>query len=153
MRKIFLFIPIMVYVFLGFNISARANESKCYNSSLEEAIHMRAIQSKLMVAALSCEGAKSRYNSFAIKFKRHLADNGKILNSYFKCMNGKKSLYHMDKMITSIANIAANMNSSDHESFCEEADQLFTALEDIDAQEFGEVCSKYAYLDSSILNK
>ncbi len=126
---------------------------KCYNNSLEEAVHMRAIQSRLMVAALSCEGAKVRYNSFAIKFKTHLADNGKILNSYFKCTNGKKSLYHMDKMMTSIANIAANMNSDDHENFCEEAHQIFTALEDIDTKEFSEVCSKHAFLDTSILSR
>lgn len=152
----FLLGTIIIFGFLSFIAPVKADSAKrekCYNSSLEEAVHMRAIQSRLMVAALSCEGAKARYNSFAIKFKTHLADNGKVLNSYFKCMAGKKSRHHMDKMITSIANIAANMNSDDHESFCEEADEIFTALEDIDTEEFGEVCSKHAFLNASILQK
>lgn len=76
-----------------FSYEAKATTvEECINGSVEEAIHICSIQNKLMVAALSCENAREKYNRFATKFKSSISKNGKVLKDYFQCRNGKKAI-------------------------------------------------------------
>ena len=126
--------------------SKRADDS-CAKEALKKAIILRSMQSKLMVAALACEGAKNRYNNFALKYQKALGENGTLIMGYFKCKAGKKATVQFDKMITKIANLASALNSQNHRDFCDEAHGVFDELEEGEQSELDELAARHSYLD------
>lgn len=136
---------VLVFTFARFAKTATVEE--CINSAVEEAIHICSIQNKLMIAGLSCENAKEKYNKFARKYKPLITNNDRVLKDYFRCRSGKKAIHHMDKIITRIANIASGMNSENHTAFCEDAEKIFAILEKIESKKVGKVAIESAYIE------
>ena len=123
----------------------------CAKEALRKAIILRSMQSKLMVAALACDGAQSRYNNFALKYQKALGKNGSLIMGYFKCKAGKKATAQFDKMITKIANLASALNSENHADFCDEAQGVFDELEEGEQNELEGIASRHSFLDDDFI--
>ena len=123
----------------------------CAKEALRKAIILRSMQSKLMVAALACDGAQSRYNNFALKYQKALGKNGSLIMGYFKCKSGKKATAQFDKMITKIANLASALNSENHADFCDEAQGVFDELEEGEQNELEGIASRHSFLDDDFI--
>jgi len=123
----------------------------CAKEALINAITLRSLQSKLMVAALACDGAQKRYNTFALKYREALGKNGSLIMGYFKCKAGKKATVQFDKMITKIANLASALNSENHTDFCDEAQGVFDELEEGEQNELEGIAARHSYLDDDFI--
>ena len=123
----------------------------CAKEALVNAVTLRSLQSKLMVAALACDGAQSRYNNFALKYQKELGKNGTLIMSYFKCKAGKKATAQFDKMITKIANLASVLNSENHDDFCDEAQGVFDELEESEQSALEGIATRHSFLDDDFI--
>ena len=142
-------------------VPSRAKDAKaakqvaeiCAKEALINAVSLRSLQSKLMVAALACDGAQKRYNSFALKYQKELGKNGSLIMGYFKCKAGKKATAQFDKMITKIANLASALNSENHNDFCDEAHGVFDELEESEQNELEGIASRHSFLDGDFIEE
>jgi len=110
--------------------------ARCANSQERTAMRVRAMQTELMVAALSCRAVPGRdftgqYNTFVQRHGERLVSHGKVLQSYFQSRYGEQSRKKLDAFITALANDASrrSMNSA---TFCDESVQLFQEVMNID---------------------
>lgn len=87
---------------------------------------MRHLQSKFVVAALSC-GQQQAYNAFVSKFQPELATHGAKLVSYYKRAPGGADL--LNKAVTELANAASKMRAEDPQGFCTATWNLFWVLD------------------------
>jgi hypothetical protein len=119
-------------------IAAPAVEAatRCATTQERTAIRVRAMQTELMVAALSCRAVPGRdftaqYNTFIQRHGERLVNHGRVLQSYFQSRYGEQSRKKLDAFITALANDASrrSMNSV---TFCDESVQLFQEVMDID---------------------
>lgn len=99
----------------------------CNSSADKAAFHVRALQTDLMVAALTC-GAKPEYNSFARKFQNTLIDHGVALKALFRDLHGKGAEKALNAYITALANRASQRSISSRDQYCERTIRTFTAL-------------------------
>ena len=88
---------------------------------------VRALQSRLMIAALSCN-ARGDYNKFVNHYQRHLTYHGKGLRKYFREKHGKKHKRALNKFVTRLANGASQGSIKDRRGFCAESRAIFTQL-------------------------
>ncbi|MBO6521593.1 MAG: hypothetical protein JJ900_14495 [Rhodospirillales bacterium] len=102
----------------------------CNGGSDKAAFHVRALQTDLMVAALTCE-AKPEYNSFVRKFQNTLVDHGVALKALFRNLHGAKSEKALNAYITALANRASQRSISRRDQYCERTLRTFTALKDL----------------------
>jgi Ni/Co efflux regulator RcnB len=103
--------------------------TKCATAKERTAMHVRVMQTELMVAALSCRAVPGRdftgqYNAFVQRHGEKLVTHGRILTSYFQTRYGEGYRKKLDEFITALANDASrrSMNST---TFCDESVQLF----------------------------
>jgi hypothetical protein len=102
----------------------------CYTAPEATAVHVRMLQSELMVAALACRdsnpelGMIGEYNSFMRKFGDRLVSHSQELQGHFRKNYGQQARPKMDSFITGLANNASkrSMTSS---GYCQEASTLF----------------------------
>lgn len=89
-------------------------------------LHVRRLQTQLMVGALSCgqQRMQVNYNSFVTKFDRALKANGAALKSYFTRMFGSRGVSEMDSFLTKLSN-ELSLVSMRHSDFCTRTDGLF----------------------------
>ena len=87
-------------------------------------LRTRALQTELMVSALSCGDSKS-YNSFVTAFRPELQRQGKAMQSYFKREHGGRAQAETDKFVTQLANLASQRSSKDKAAFCAGTKTLF----------------------------
>ena len=131
--------------------TAKQVDDFCAKEALRKAITLRSMQSKLMVAALACDGAQKRYNNFALKYQKELGKNGTLIMGYFKCKAGKKATVQFDKMITKIANLASALNSENHDDFCDEAHGVFDELEEGEQNALEGIATRHSFLDDDFI--
>jgi hypothetical protein len=106
--------------------SAPAFAASCVQSNQATAFALRHLQSRLMVAALSCN-QRDAYNAFVSHFQPALADGGRSLSAYFDGRGGKRAL---NSYITEIANAAGLDRAADPRGFCRQTWEVFMNLED-----------------------
>jgi hypothetical protein len=97
----------------------------CANSQEADAIYVRHLQSRLMVAALSC-GQQDAYNAFVSRHKADLGLYGPLLITYFQRAGGAKAL---NGFVTDLANAAAAIRAANPEAFCNQTWTMFWSLQ------------------------
>lgn len=101
---------------------------------VETAFQVRALQTELMVAALSCR-ARGDYNSFVRKFEAPLVANGKNLRAYFRETFAGNGDRRLDSYITRIANQASSKRISMGADYCDQAMASFQKVLTMEADE------------------
>ena len=80
-------------------------------SPVVEAMHVRLLQTELMVAALQCRNNpafdfSSKYNNFVMQFSSPLTQNANVLKDHFRKNFGANHMTQLDRYMTRIANDA-----------------------------------------------
>ncbi len=107
-------------------LSTPVHAATCVKSDQATAFSLRHLQSRLMVAALSCN-QRDAYNAFVTRFQPELSDGGRALIAYFDRRGGAKAL---NAYITELANAAGLDRASDPHGFCEQTWDVFLSLHD-----------------------
>jgi hypothetical protein len=95
---------------------------------------VRALQSRLMIAAFSCN-ARTDYNRFVKRYRPHLAFHGDGLRKFFRKKHGKAHKRALNKFVTRLANGASQASIDDRGRFCAESRAIFTALKSAPAHQ------------------
>lgn len=102
----------------------------CGDESELEAHRIRALQTRLMVAALSC-GKQKEYNAFVRSHKSELQEQGRIFKSYFTRTHGSQGENAMNRYVTQLANQFAKQSAKRGvTAFCEEVGDTLASAED-----------------------
>lgn len=88
----------------------KAAASNC-PSPVVEAMHVRLLQTELMVAALQCRNNpaydfSAKYNNFVMQFSSPLTQNANVLKDHFRKNYGANHMTQLDRYMTRIANDA-----------------------------------------------
>lgn len=116
----------------GFSVGAGAAE--CSRATARNAapvdmsIEVRRLQSKLMVAALSCEDSRPAYNDFVVHYRPALRQHGDALKARFRREYGGSYQSKLDSFVTLLANQASQQSNVDRASFCADARATFARL-------------------------
>lgn len=93
-----------------------------------DAFNVRALQSSMMVAALSCD-QKKQYNKFIRKHQDYIVDSSEELKSYFKRKHGSGYEKELNRFITKLANEATKKSmSDDSDAYCVQTARTFQKL-------------------------
>jgi hypothetical protein len=99
----------------------------CTGPVEQTALTTRALQTELMVAALSC-GNRIHYNAFVRKYQGDLVKHGRSLQSFFQRKHGAAGRRNLNTFITRLANEASQRSSITHAAFCANSSSLFDRL-------------------------
>ncbi|MGH8488270.1 MAG: hypothetical protein ACREXS_05230 [Gammaproteobacteria bacterium] len=99
----------------------------CTDPVEQTALDTRALQTELMVAALSC-GNRIHYNAFVRKYRGDLVKHGRSLRSFFQRKHGAAGQKNLNTFITRLANEASQRSSITHAAFCANSSSLFNRL-------------------------
>ncbi|MBM3545734.1 MAG: hypothetical protein FJX54_02175 [Alphaproteobacteria bacterium] len=110
-------------------------------SPVVEAMHMRLLQTELMVAALQCRNVPGndfsvKYNNFIMQFGAPLTQNANVLKNHFKNQT------QLDRYMTRIANDAGQRGH--RPGFCQDMQPVF---EQVLALKGGNELSKFSAKD------
>ena len=108
-------------------LSATASLAEECSDPSKQAFMVRALQTELMVAALTCK-IRPDYNTFVSRFKSSLVRNGKVLRSYYKLQFGVESEKHLNAYVTKLANKASQRTINARVDYCDQAKQLFAEV-------------------------
>jgi hypothetical protein len=95
----------------------------CVQPAERAAFDLRALQSQLMVAALSCN-RDSDYNSFVRKFQADLAGSYRTIQTHYRRAS-RNSQREMDGFITGLANAHSQDGIRQGSQFCPNVTPLF----------------------------
>jgi hypothetical protein len=104
--------------------------ARCLTDKERMAVHVRMLQTELMVAALSCRETMqgrdlpAQYNAFMRKHGEGLVNNSRLIQRYFAAQYGSHWGQKLDAFITGLANDASK-RSMDSPVFCDEAVTVF----------------------------
>jgi hypothetical protein len=101
---------------ISIGVGASAATS-CVRSEERMAIEVRAMQTDMMVAALSCN-AHREYNEFVTRFRSVLAGHSKTLNKLFARIYGRAGEREFLRYTTALANQASLASVTDAAEFC-----------------------------------
>lgn len=93
----------------------------------QDSLTVRALQARLMVAALSCQ-ARDDYNQFVGRYERHLAGHAVSLRKWFRKLHGSRSEREINRYVTGLANDASMLSIRDRAKFCVRSRDAFAAL-------------------------
>jgi hypothetical protein len=97
----------------------------CLQPTERTAMEVRALQSQLMVAALSC-GKTDQYNAFVTRYQRDLGDAYKAVTAHFKRVHGNvQGQKQLDNYITQLANAQSQDGIDQGSTFCPNVTPLF----------------------------
>jgi len=105
------------------------------------AFHVRALQTELMVAALTCD-ARPQYNNFAKKFQNTLVYHGHALKQLFRVSHGAGAEKALNSYITTLANKASQRSISKRSHYCERTLRTFVALKNMKPRELASFSMK-----------
>lgn len=113
-------------------------------TSEQTVMHVRRLQTQLMVGALSCGRPRMQhnYNSFVTKFDRALKTNGQQLKAYFVSRFGARGVAEMDAFLTKLSN-ELSLVSMRQSEFCERTDGLFDTVLALPAGEIETFADRY----------
>lgn len=107
---------------LGIAATGAAVAQSCMNAREKSAFEVRALQTHLMVGALSC-GMHDRYNAFVTRWQSDLASAHRNLSSYFnRAAGGQRAL---NEYITSLANAQSQEGIRLGSHFCGKVGPMF----------------------------
>lgn len=97
-------------------------------SPVVEAMHVRLLQTELMVAALQCRNNpafdfSSKYNNFVMQFSSPLSQNANVLKDHFRKNFGANHMTQLDRYMTRIANDAGQRGM--HAGYCQNMAPMF----------------------------
>ena len=105
-----------------------ASASNCAYNAEQKSLHMRALQSELIVAALACS-KKQDYNHYVTQFSKDLQWQGKQLKSYFQRSYGSTSERQLNQFVTQMANQASRLSlAKTRDDYCEQAGKLYSVI-------------------------
>ena len=108
--------------------------SQCARSNEKMALDSRALQSQLMVAALSCN-QQDLYNEYILKFRSLLERQGQDMTSYFKRVYSSNANAEMNRFITNLANASSRQSLRvDDSVFCLTSASMFETILSNDPQ-------------------
>lgn len=105
------------------------------------AVNARALQTELMVSALTC-GEQERYNAFVTRFKPQLGDHGRNLRQMYNRAYGGRGEAELNRMITRLANEASQRNLNDPAGFCTKTTNWFVEALFIQPNQFPQLINK-----------
>lgn len=113
-------------------------------STEQTVMHVRRLQTQLMVGALSCGRPRMQhnYNSFVTKFDHTLKANGQALKSYFVSRFGGRGVSEMDAFLTKLSNELSLVSMRQRE-FCERTDGLFDTVLALPVSEIESFADRY----------
>ena len=127
----------LILIFLSFGLPANA-ANICAKPSEFQALNMRALQSELMVAALSCSQDR-HYNWFAKRYRSELITYGKEITNFFQRHGAKRGDKLMNDFVTKMANRASRASlGRSQQQYCAEVSSLYGALQ---KGQFGKVAN------------
>jgi hypothetical protein len=106
------------------SIAGPAFAQACVQPAERTAFELRALQSQLMVAALSC-GRDNEYNAFVRKFQRDLSSSYTTMQSHYRRVGGSGQR-EMDGFITALANAHSQDGIRQGSQYCPNITPLFT---------------------------
>ena len=98
-------------------------QPQCVQPAEKTAFDVRALQSQLMVIALTC-GEHDRYNAFVKRYERELTSSFRTLTASYRRAGGTKAL---DGYITTLANAQSQDGIRQGTRFCANARPMFDA--------------------------
>jgi hypothetical protein len=99
--------------------------NKCAMDKEYAALNLRALQTELMVAALTCQ-KKAEYNAVVMKHKPVFAKKSRDFRSYFSRTAGGRTDFSMNQFVTRLANAASERSLKESVSeYCQTASSLF----------------------------
>ena len=101
--------------------------ANCVSSDEAQAFRLRELQSRFMVAALSCNQLTA-YNTFVERFKPTLASAGKRMIAYYERTGGGETA--LNRHLTQLANAAGLSRAESPENYCGDTWAMFLLLED-----------------------
>lgn len=110
-------------VAVGLTASSALAQS-CANAREKAAFDLRALQTHLMVGALSC-GMHDRYNAFVTRFQSDLAGAHRNLTGYFNRVHGRSAQRDLNQYITALANAQSQEGIRLGSHFCGKIGPLF----------------------------
>lgn len=124
----------------------------CLQASEITSLHLEALRTELMVAALSC-GTETHYNAFIDRFRAPLITGDTTLEDLFQRLYGPTAApERRDGFTTGLANRVSVKVSSERQGFCARADRLFEASEAVTPDAIGPFAERYSRLDRRKLN-
>jgi hypothetical protein len=125
--------------------------ASCDSRADRAAFHVRALQTDLMVAALTC-GARPQYNNFARKFQSALVDQGRALKSLFQTLHGASGEKALNAYVTALANRASQRSISERDQYCEHNLTTFSALSSLNPADLVSFSMKIPSSDVDVPN-
>lgn len=112
-------------VCISLAVPFQAAAATCAMEKEKAALDVRALQTQLMVAALSC-GEQQRYNTFMKKFGSQLSEQGNGLKRYFSRVYHGNEEQAQNSFVTQLANVSSELSlEADETVFCNTASKLF----------------------------
>lgn len=102
----------------------------CIRANERVALGVRAVQTHLMVAALSCN-FRPEYNNFVLRFRPELDRDTIILHRFFRRAYGSHAISETTRYFTHIANRASLISVSDFTGFCDWSAAILSAARGI----------------------
>lgn len=107
-------------------IGGPAIAQSCVQSSERAAFEVRALQSQLMVAAITCQ-RDGDYNAFVRKFQGDLGGAYNTIRTHFRRTAGAQGQRALDGYITTLANEQSQDGIRQGSRFCQNITPLFQA--------------------------
>ncbi len=113
--------------------------ASCLSKNERTALQLRALQTELMVAALSCRSVVQQdiigdYNTFARRYEHRLAASGKSIVGYFDRLYGNQSRKRHDAYFTALANDYSRVSMTSP-AFCDQSVRLMRDVLRLDQRE------------------
>jgi len=123
-----------------------ASNGICAHSNEENAINTKALQSELMVAALSCN-MQNQYNSFIQRFRSQISSHEELVKSYFSRIYKKNSDSRLNNFITHLANESSKRSLIvSSQQFCKQSSYLFNTLLTMPEQNISQISSEKQFV-------
>lgn len=119
----------------------------CAQTDEMTGINTRALQTELMVGALSCKKGE-KYNTIVKRFKPELKGSSDDLKRYFTRAYGKQGTSKMDLFVTRLANEAAK-RSRQTTSYCDAVENLYDDVLGLSGKQFNDYAMKPTFANAS----
>lgn len=117
-----------LFLFLLFQLSS-AFAVPCAQPEEMQAIRVRALQTELMISALSCNG-EGHYNRFIANYQAQLKTYADAMRGYFLRSYGPTAELELNQFVTQLANESAtHAMKKGAKAFCTSARQWFERVE------------------------
>ena len=98
-------------------IPGMASAQSCMPAAEKASFDVRALQSQLMVVAITCE-MQDDYNRFVTKFQPQLATAYRGVTAHFRRTGGRNGQRDLDQYITGLANGQSQVGIAQGQYFC-----------------------------------